>query len=80
MILMLIKKQSITITWMQTNNFVCVCFQPYSQAVLLLCDQRTSVEQSQVCVLGGIHCKSLLLVIFYGSEWYIKISQDFFFL
>lgn len=43
-------------------------FQSYCQAVLLLCDQRTTAEQPQVCLLEGIHCKSLRLLQFVQLE------------
>lgn len=51
-------------------TFFCVtlCLQPHSQALLLLCDQRTPAEQPQVRLLGGVHCKSLLSLSVMGQE------------
>lgn len=57
---------------MLTLFCVILCFQPHSQALLLLCYQRTPAEQPQIRLLGGVHCKSQLSLSVMAQE--INIS------
>lgn len=67
------------LNWRRSSR-VLLLLQSYSPAVLLLRDQRASAEQFKVRFLGGIHCKSPLLLRHSGGIlrrqmlWVVKME------